>query len=700
MVLISPCCHSRWTSHFSAKLPRYTPAYFLRMKPNLSLSQRQVHLDFHTSPHITDVGTEFDARTFAQMFKNAHVDSVTIFAKCHHGQCYYPTKTGTIHPALRGRDLLGEQIEALHREGIRCPVYTTIAWEEDAAKNHPEWRQITREGLFAEQSPSPALPSSYPGKWKCLNFLHPDYQDYIEAHVREIYDRYDVDGMFFDILFFAPETCWSEASLKFREKLSLTGHDLATSNRFNGFAQKAFATKFSKIIRGISPASTIFYNAPNDSNLDPIASPRARSPYMTHFEVESLPGGQWGYHHFPRVARALPHQPKPWLGMTGRFQRSWGDFGGIKPQAALEYECFRSQALGGGNSTGDQLPPRGKLDCSAYKLIGAVYKQLKQAEAFYAGSKSFAKIGVICASTPGTDGARSEEGAIQMAEESHYDFVMCDAFDGLSSFDLLILPDTTFITQKLRSKLAAFYRKGGKLVLSYHSGFDAEGNWALDFLPLTFHGQTSRYPTYWRAEHDFDPALSESDRVFYEPGMNASGGKGTRTLIKRVLPYFNRSDLKFCSHFQAPPIAATDKFDAVIAGDRFVYFADPLFREYRKTGNTTPRDVWKRVMKALSSPASCCEGLPSTVTVYPRRRGTTLLLTLLHYIPVRKALEIDIIEERHSFAGEFLKLSRDVGELHDFETKKPLRKLMDGKFELPPKKGRLLLESPNFFKTL
>ncbi len=103
------------------------------MQPSYPL--RQVHLDYHNSPFIPDVGIEFDAREFAAQLKRAHINSVTIFAKCHHGQCYYPTKVGAQHPALNGRDLLGEQIEALHREGIRCPIYTTIVWEEDAAQS-------------------------------------------------------------------------------------------------------------------------------------------------------------------------------------------------------------------------------------------------------------------------------------------------------------------------------------------------------------------------------------------------------------------------------------------------------------------------------------------------------------------------------------------------------------------------------------
>ena len=60
-----------------------------------------VHLDFHTSPTIDDIGTLFDAEKFTKTLKDAEVDLVTVFAKCHHGYCYYPTKVGTMHPGLK-----------------------------------------------------------------------------------------------------------------------------------------------------------------------------------------------------------------------------------------------------------------------------------------------------------------------------------------------------------------------------------------------------------------------------------------------------------------------------------------------------------------------------------------------------------------------------------------------------------------------
>ena len=59
---------------------------------------RQVHLDFHTSPDVPGVGADWDADHFVATLQSAHVNSITVFAKCHHGMNYYPTQIGPVHP--------------------------------------------------------------------------------------------------------------------------------------------------------------------------------------------------------------------------------------------------------------------------------------------------------------------------------------------------------------------------------------------------------------------------------------------------------------------------------------------------------------------------------------------------------------------------------------------------------------------------
>src|SRR5438874_4017632 len=150
---------------------------------------RQVHLDFHTSPLIPDVACDFDAEEFANTVQAAHINSITCFAKCHHGMCYYPTKVGPVHPSLNS-DLLGAQIQSCHRRGIRVPIYLTCVWDNYMAEQHPDWQQRRRNGELWGAKPGEA-------GWKsiCLNSPYLDYQI---AQTRELLDTYEVDGFFFD----------------------------------------------------------------------------------------------------------------------------------------------------------------------------------------------------------------------------------------------------------------------------------------------------------------------------------------------------------------------------------------------------------------------------------------------------------------------------------------------------------------------
>jgi hypothetical protein len=157
------------------------------------LRQRQVHLDFHTPGSIPDVGMDFDASAFAATAKAAHVDSITVFSRCHHGYSYHPTNVGTMHPGL-SCDLLGAQIESLHDVGIRAPIYMTVGWDELSADTHPEWLQFDRQGRICYARPGDL------SSWRFLDFAGP-YVDYMLACTEEVLQRYSpVDGLFFDII--------------------------------------------------------------------------------------------------------------------------------------------------------------------------------------------------------------------------------------------------------------------------------------------------------------------------------------------------------------------------------------------------------------------------------------------------------------------------------------------------------------------
>ena len=102
--------------------------------------------------------------------------------------------------------------------------------------------------------------------------------------------------------------------------------------------------------------------------------------YLQHVEIEALPTGGWGYTFFPVNIRFARNFGLPVVGMTGRFHKSWADFGGMKPRAALMYECAQMLAHGAGCSVGDQMHPDGTIDKAVYQLIGSVYQYVEKCE--------------------------------------------------------------------------------------------------------------------------------------------------------------------------------------------------------------------------------------------------------------------------------------------------------------------------------
>ena len=82
---------------------------------------RQVHLDFHTSPAVPGVGESFNKEEGQRIIKLGHVDSITVFSKCHHGYSFHPSKVNEMHPTLKF-DLLKAQLDACAEIGVKAPV--------------------------------------------------------------------------------------------------------------------------------------------------------------------------------------------------------------------------------------------------------------------------------------------------------------------------------------------------------------------------------------------------------------------------------------------------------------------------------------------------------------------------------------------------------------------------------------------------
>jgi len=602
-----------------------------------ALPYRQIHLDFHTGPAIPDVGRDFDARDFARTMKRAHVNSVTVFAKCHHGHLYYNTKRPERHPGLkRGLDLLGEQVGALHREGIRAPIYISVQCDEYAANTHPEW--VARR---PDSSQVKTPPGVFSAAWQILDMSTP-YQEYLAEQTQEVLKLFKpVDGIFFDM-------CWDQRSttreaIAGMRKINLNPEVEEDRLKWGNVVAHRYMKRFRDMVKKSSPKASVFFNGRAFGRLS------EELEYQEQIEIEALATGGWGYMYFPMCVRHARRFDKPSLGMTARFHKSWADFGGLKPYPALEYETSQMIAHGARCSIGDQLHPRGVLDRAAYELIGNVYERVEEREPWLLDSRAITQIGVVRLPNGDISATRSaggsEEGATRMLTQLKHQFDIVGEDEDLDQYELIILPDSLLVSPQLAKRIGAYLKSGGAVLATGTSGLSADASkLLLPQLGVKPTGMSQFTTTYIRFGGEIDRDVPPSDHVIYERGARVTALRRTKTLARVVEPYFERAWDHFSSHFQTPPDRVTNFIAASVNG-RAAYISYAIFKAFADHGNAPFRLLVRNVIDLLVPEPLVRIDAPTGTEVSLMRQKNRTILHLLSYAPERRAKNLDLVED-------------------------------------------------------
>jgi len=600
-----------------------------------SLRFRQIHLDFHTSEAISPIAEDFEPEAFAKTLADAHVNSVTCFSRCHHGLIYHDTQFQARHPGL-SRNLLAEQIEACHQRDINVPVYITVGWDEFQAARHPEWLERGVDGVAGGAGPLQP-------RWKKL-CLNSPYVDYVSAQTREVLEGFDADGLFFDIILQGPCVCGF--CLGGMAEAGLDPESEADHRAYAARVVSRFRRRMSDEVRALRAGCPIFYNA---GHVGPHTRPDLGA--YSHLELESLPSGGWGYDHFPLTVRYARTLGLETMGMTGKFHKSWADFGGFKSPAALEYECFMALAEGARCSVGDQLHPRGALDPATYELIGPVYKSVAEKEPWCEGAEPVTEIAVFTPEAIGKEDDRVDSavnGALRMLLESHHQFDVVDADSDWSGYQVLILPDKITLDEALAAQVDAFVRDGNALLLSHLSGADraTEREFVLESMPGHLEGPARHSPDYIVARETLAAGIPATQHVMYERGLEVTPVEGAEVLADVWWPYFDRTWDHFCSHAQTPA-DKPGEFPAVVQHGRVIYCAHPLFGMYLRHGAPAYKRLILNALGRLLPEPLVVSNAPSTahITLLRQPAHDRTVLHLLHYIPERRCKAIDTIED-------------------------------------------------------
>ena len=597
-------------------------------------STRQVHLDFHTSEHLENIGTKFNKEAWQKNLKEAHVNSINIFAKGHHGYSYYPTKVGTQHPNL-DFDLLKAQIDASHEIGVKSPFYFAIGWSVLDATMHPEWIIKNKNGKSKKGDLIKKLKDDDPFPNFTWELLMPEgsYLDMILKQTEELCKNYDVDGFWYDII---PNNAvnyndfsragFKKAGIDINNDLEIEKHHVAKI--------KFFMASCNAIIKKHHPDASIFYNWSTHMNNSNTFKYNLYE-YNTSHDLEDLPTTWEGYNEFPLRAKFFSNMGKPITGMSGKFHTAWGEFGGFKYPNALKYEAASMIAFGANVNFGDQLHPSGAIDQETYKNIGSAFAYVKSIEDYGPGGKQVAKTGLWM-----TFDNHTEQAASLLLLDTQTNYVVVNNLEDWSNLEVVVIPSKPNLTAENVKTLNQFVTDGGKLLVLGEGALKRNrSGFALD-VGGTYLGKAGYDVDYTVVSEKLSENVVTSPFLNYMPAIKIKADADVAVLASIREPYFSRTKSHYTSHQNTPYNLKDASHPAIYKHGNNMIVAHPLDKMYLKYGAQIHRELFKNVLDELLTAPMVRTNLPSSGRVnllhFPEKNR--YVAHLLYATPVQRGV--------------------------------------------------------------
>lgn len=595
---------------------------------------RAMHFDFHTSPGIPNLLGNFDAEQFADQLMGAQIEYINVAARCNMGYSYYNTKVGKKYDGLGERDMLQEIIQACHKRGIGVTAYINVALDHEIAADHPQWLRVERDGTICRDNK------------KSNSFRRMCYNSPYRAHfLSEIYEisRYDIDGIFCDC--FALGECFCPNCRAEMLRLGVDTADTAAVRAYQHEVRLAFAEEIYQTLGEKKDKIKVYFN-----ELSWVMK------HQTHAEIECLSTDPlWGYDYFDSMAAYTRTIFEDRVYMSGRFQNSWGDFGGVKPLASMQNDLYDAMMNSFALSFGDHLHPVDGFEKEVASRVGAVMKEKRIYEPYVLNANNIVEVGIIIPSNPVTRQiSYFTKGAVRMLKELKLLYNIYDENgrfeeDGVS---LMIIAENAAYGAAFEARLRDFIQKGGKVIFTGTAIDVGQRLGLLDFVEVI--GEDPRDNAYYTmADSDMRWAMYEPSRII----KNRCG----REMAKYVNNVVNFTWDGRQSCFYRPQGEPTEYSAAVvkegvacICFDIFKAYADSFLIEHRELVKSI---IWallpQRLVEATAMPKTATVALTknaehtllhikSTYAEHKMSRGIMEEHTYMKSVPISLAGEYEV----------------------------------------------------------
>jgi len=594
--------------------------------------------------HITDQNREFlsqfDPGEFAQMAREGGFGSAMVYACCHNGNCYYRSSVGYRHANLKGRDIFGETIDCLQKEGIQALGYYTIVFHNKAALSHPEWRMRDCCG------------KDHDGRYwyACIN--HPDYIEFVKEQLGEII-AYPIDGIFIDMPFW-PLICHCQRCCKkYRDESGCEIPEVIDWNspswvRYQR-ARERWMIETVEILRNhlkkLKESLNVVFNCAPIMHGWSLAQ-TGRLAQLGDFLSGDFYGGRdqqrLGCKIFSEYSSTTPFEF-----MTSRCVNLY-DHTSTKSESEIESHILTTFSNGGASLLIDAINPNGSLNKSFYRKIKEVECRVRPFRRLveYHRPRLTGNCGLyfspICNVSPQVNGTRMKE---YSDRESHMDQtngsskklpvveevlgtskilsrlkipyrIVAETSESLNGLNTLIINNAIFISDAQVRQIREFVREGGVLVATGATSLckpdgSSNGDFQLaDVFGVSFSGIWSDTISYLYQPSDPDNPVSSFGIA---PLCKVTSARIEGTV---ALPYYPPGDpFQYASIHSDPPGIYTD-YPALAINKFGRGTCIWIYSSLLKHANFAQEEIGVEIFKKwVKSPFIVTHNLPNSVEV-------------------------------------------------------------------------------------
>ncbi len=590
------------------------------------LGYKRLILDYHFSEFNPETLKNANSAEIVQAVSELGVDSLLLYSKDHWGNVYHKSAFSKRHRNVP-QDLFGEVLSGVKHRGVKVVAYTTVCWDEDSARKHPDW--VMRN---ADNQPIRLNDGEVYAKWSFL-CLNSPYRDYFLRQMDELIGNYDFEALFLDIIIqHRALVCYNPYCLSLWKKRFGTDlpHQLTDAQyaQYLDFNRDTVDSLF-KEVKDIGARYRKRFMMTHNFGLTYKYDDYLASEFDTHgadFYLPSIRAKLFRARGAGKEVELIGH----------RFNRLW-DFT-TKPLPLMQFEVATAIAHNCAMCYVDQPYLDGSLDPQVYQTLKSAFTAADDLAPRVKGSVPYAEVGLLSSERSFEfDYAtyRDFAGAYAMLSKLHWPFdVITEAdltTDKLRRFPVLVVPNIVHLSVAQSEAVRSYVEGGGKVVYCYRSATRGERAELLErpsFGWVRVTADSDNQVSFIKPGWKLDSRYLRSSTVCNFEAVVPSEVRATITD-----PALRVTDLEWISHNVMP--GRDTQESAVVYGKSgtgaFVYYGFRIFQDYVEQGQPDLKHMFEAGLRSLYQPSVSVEA-PGTVEAVFNQLPNKLQVVLINGI--------------------------------------------------------------------